>query len=497
MIKQFFLNVIVVFLFSSEMVAQENVFHSRDFWKANPSLEQIDLAIAEGNDPSALNENAFDGVVFALLEKTDATTIKYLLSLEGNGIEKRTHDSRTYIFWAAYKGNINIMQYLLDKGAVINSRDSHGNTPVTFAAATGQKSETVYDLFEKNGAVLYQEKNEDEVGVLFLIAPYLENESKLAYFQNKGFIIHDKDPKGNTIFNHAAKSGNIDFLKLLIKKGLSPTVLNKEGGNAILYASQGTRKHQNTIGTYQFLEAVGVKVNVVGDRGRNPLHAIAYKSKDISVFKYFIDKGVVVNLQDNGGDTPFMNAANSNDLKVVQFLSAYVKDFNTKDENGRSALAMAVNRNTVAIVKFLLDKGADIHTKDAKGNSLTYYLLDTFNKKDPKEFDAKLMLLQEYGLSLNQTQSDGNTLFHVATQRNNLALLERLANFDIDVNIKNSEGYTALQIAAMKAEDDAIIKYLLAQGADKTVMTDFDETIFDLASENELLKNKELQFLHE
>ena len=53
------------------------------------------------------------------------------------------------------------------------------------------------------------------------------------------------------------------------------------------------------------------------------------------------------------------------------------------------------------------------------------------------------------------------------------------------------------RIAAMKAEDDAIIKYLLAQGADKTVMTDFDETIFDLASENELLKNKELQFLHE
>jgi len=497
MLKQFFLSVVVLLLFSSEIVAQENVFHSRDFWKKNPSLEQIELAMAEGNDPSALNENAFDGVVFALLEKADATAIKYLLSLEGNAIEKRTHDSRTYIFWAAYKGNITIMQHLFDKGAIINIRDSHGNTPVTFAAATGQKSNTVYDLFEKNGAVLNQEKNEDEVGVLFLIAPYLENETKLAYFQNKGFNIHDKDPKGNNIFNHAAKSGNIDFLNMLIKKGVSPTVVNKEGGNAILYASQGTRKHQNTIATYQFLEAVGVTPNIVGDRGRNPLHAIAYESEDISVFKYFIEKGVAINLQDNGGDTPFMNAANSNDLKVVQFLSAYVKDFNTKDENGRSALAMAVNRNTVAIVKFLLEKGADIQTKDAKGNSLAYYLLNTFNKKDPKEFDAKLMLLQEYGLAMNQTQSDGNTLLHIATQRNNLALLKRLANFDIDVNIKNSEGYTALQIAAMKAEDDAIIKYLLAQGADKTVMTDFDETIFDLASENELLKNKELQFLQE
>jgi ankyrin repeat protein len=192
-----------------------------------------------------------------------------------------------------------------------------------------------------------------------------------------------------------------------------------------------------------------------------------------------------------------MNAANSNDLKVVQFLSDYVKGFNAKDENGRSALAMAVNRNTIDVVDLLLKKGADIQTKDKKGNSLAYYLLNTFRTKDSKVFDTKLKLLQENGLSMNQTQQGGNTLVHLATQKNNLALLKRLVSFDIDVNARNDEGYTALHIAAMKAENDAILKYLLSLGADKTIKTEFDETVLDLASENELLQkqNIKLNFL--
>ncbi len=491
------LSILIVLLCFSKILAQENILLTRDYWKENPSVEQIKSAIASGNDPSELNENAFDAVVYALLEKANDTTIKYLLTLKGNEVEKRTHDSRTYIFWAAYKGNVNIMKHLFDKGAVINITDSNGNTPVTFAAAAGQKNTTVYNLFEKNGAVLNQEKNEDGVNALLLIAPYLENEKELAYFISKGFNLNDKDPKGNNIFNYAAKKGNIEFLKMLVEKGVDPKITNQEGGNAILYASQGTRNSQNSLETYKFIENLSVEVNVVGDKGRNPLHFVAYRNENLDIFSYFIKKGVNVNLQDDGGGSPFMNAANSNDLKVIQFLSNYVKDFNIKDKNGCSALAMAINRNTVDVVSFLLKKGADIQTKDKEGNSLAYYLLNTFKAKDTRVFEAKLKLLQEKGLSINQAQNGGNTLLHIVAQKNNLELLKRLTSFDIDINAKNNEGYTALHIAAMKAKNDAILKYLLSLGADKAIKTEFDETVLDLANENELLQkqNVKLNFL--
>ena len=96
---------------------------------------------------------------------------------------------------------------------------------------------------------------------------------------------------------------------------------------------------------------------------------------------------------------------------------------------------------------------------------------------------------------INQLQNSENTLLHIATQENNLPLLKRLAAFKIDVNALNKESLSALQIAVMKAKNTEIIKYLLSIGADKTIKTDFDESLFDLASENELLKKKNIHFL--
>jgi len=69
--------------------------------------------------------------------------------------------------------------------------------------------------------------------------------------------------------------------------------------------------------------------------------------------------------------------------------------------------------------------------------------------------------------------------------------------YNIDVNAKNGQGYTALHIASMKAKNDDILKYLLSKGADHSIKTDFEESAYDLAIENELLKknNTELNFL--
>lgn len=349
--------ILFTLLCSAGITAQENVFLSRKYWKSNPSVAQIQKDIVSGSDATAMTRYAFDATVYALLEKVNDESIKYLLSLEGNDIEKRTHDSRTYIFWAAYTGNTNIMEYLLEKGAKIKDIiDSHGNTPVTFAATTGQKDVKVYDLFEKYGNILTKEFNENGLNALFLIAPHLKTGSELSYFEEKGFDINQKDIKGNNIFNHAAKGGFIPFLKILIEKGVSPTVVNKEGGNAILYASMGTRRSTYKLETFTYLESIGIPPNVIGDNNRNPLHTIASRSEDTSLLKYFINKGVDVNLKDKSGVTPFMNAANSNTLSIVKLLSNEVKDINLTANNGRSALTMAVNRNTTEVVDFLIKK---------------------------------------------------------------------------------------------------------------------------------------------
>lgn len=471
-----------LFIGASIYAQKNNIFLQRDFWKTNPSIEIIENKIVAGNNIAQLNSNAFDAVVYALLGKVDNATIKYLLTKKGNDVNKKTHDGRTYIFWAAYKNNLEIMKYLVKNGARKDIIDTHGYTFLNFAASTGVVNKTLYEYSFSIGADITKEKSHNGANALMLIAPYLKDFSLVDYFISKGASLQDKDNNNNGIFEYAVKGGNLKFLNALLKKGVTPK------NNAMVFASQGLRNKKNTLATYQFLESKGVKVNVIDEKGKNPLHAIAYNSKDLAIYNYFINKGVSVNLQDKEGNSPFMNAANSNTLKVVQFLSKYIKDINAKNKDGHSALTMAVNRNTTDVIKFLLEKGAAINTVDKEGNTLAYYVINNYRANNSKTFEDKLKLLIKNGLIINKKQHNNNTLIHIATSKNNVALLQRLEEFSIDINAKNDDGLTPLQIAAMKGKDVKIIKYLVSKGADKTVKTDFNESVYDLALENEILK---------
>ena len=80
---------------------------------------------------------------------------------------------------------------------------------------------------------------------------------------------------------------------------------------------------------------------------------------------------------------------------------------------------------------------------------------------------------------------------------NDLGLVKKLSSLPIDLNSKNKDGLTALHKAAMIAKDDVMLKYLLSIGVIKDITTEFDETAYSLAKENETLTtNKiDLEFL--
>jgi ankyrin repeat protein len=453
-----------LFFLALTSFGQKNPFLDRAYWRSNPSIQDIDQKIVEGHDISALNGNAFDAVSYALIEKTDNKIIRHLLSKKGNDVNKITHDGRTYIFWAAYKGNLEMMQYLLDRGAKTDIRDDNGNSALTFAAATGQVNTKLYDFFIQNGFNPKTEKNHSGANALLLVAPFIKDFTLIDYFTSKGIDIRSTDNNGNGIFNYAAKTGNIPLLKHLVAKELPHKELAKDGGNAMIFASRGTRNVTNKVEVYQYLESLGVNPNVVTKSGITPLHGIAGKVKDKKVYAYFLSKGV---------------------------------NINQTDDKGRTALTHALTRNSLDIVKFLIDHGADVHIKDKKGNNLTYHLIRSYRSNQFEAFQQKAKLLSQKGLNIAQHQQDGNSLYHLALETNDLTLLEWVRKSKVDVNFKNQEGLTALHKAAMTAKDDQILKYLLRIGADKTIKTEFDESVYDLAAENELLQNNniDIQFL--
>jgi ankyrin repeat protein len=486
--------------------AQQNTLLSPAFWQGKPDVAAIKAEIDKGNNPSQFNAMSFDPVVMAINADASSQAIFYLLSQPGNEVGKITHDSRNYLHWAAIKGNTEVMQYLLSKGAKTDNEDSHGTVPMLFAAGGGQQNTKVYELLIAGGANLKKSVNGDGANAL-LVSIANDPEMLLTnYFVAKGLDLNSTDAAGNNAFSYAARSGNIELLKKLLQKGIKPMP------NAMLMAAQGSRRGSTKLEVYQYLESLGLKPTITNQKGENVLHSIVRKPKQEEIIAYFLARGADINQVDEEGNTVFMNAAAANrDTAVFALLLARTKDINRVKKNGFSALTLAVRSNSPEVVNYLISKGAQVKVLDKKGNNLAYYAVDSYrsprpggfggpggqtgagagqrNLNGPKEDDLsiKMKSLQQAGLDMIAPQENGNSLYHIAVAKNDLNLLKRLQPLGIDINAKNKDGITALHKAALTAKDDTVLKYLLSIGANKEATTSFEETAFDLAAENESL----------
>ncbi len=484
-------------LLSITVHAQKNLFLDQSFWKGKPDVATIKSTIEKGNDPLEFNGASYDATTMAINNDAPNETVKYLLELPGNSVKRLTHDSRIYLHWASSRGNVELVEYLLKKGSDIHHEDSHGSTPIAFAANAGQANTALYEAFFKAG-IDPKQKYKDGINLLLMSVAYDKDLTLSNYFATKGLSLKDKDDKGNTAFNYAARSGNINLLKTLLKKGV------KYNDNALILAAQGTRRGTNTIELYKYLvEDLKIKPGAVSPGGETVLHSLVRRPNQLEIVKYFLGKGVDINIADKEGNTAFLNAAGGRDTALLELLLPKVKNINTVNVKGESALTAAVRSSSSNVVAFLIKNGADVTVNDKDGNNLAYYLIQSYRSPRPgmpmaggagqqDDFGAKLKLLQDNGLNLSNQQKDGNTLYHIGIAKNDLELLKKITALNVDVNAKNKEGLTALHRAAMISKDDTILKYLLSVGAKKNATTDFEETAFDLASENEFLSKSKV-----
>lgn len=492
-------------LVSVSVKAQKNQLLDPNFWKQKPDVAAVKAAIEKNNDPLAYNPASFDAVTLAINNDAPNETVKYLIEMPGIGVKRITHDSRIYLHWAASKGNVELVEYLLAKGSDYNAEDSHGTIPITFAANAGQANTALYEAFFKAG-IDPRKKYKAGANLLMMAIASDKDLSLTEYFVSKGMSLRDVDGEGNTVFNYAARSGNIDLLKTLLKKGV------KYNDKALLMAAQGSRRASSGIEVYKYLvEELKLKPTVVSPAGENVLHILARKQNQAEIVTYFLAKGVDVNATDEDGNTVFINAAAGRDVELLNVLLPKVKNINAVNGKGETALTAAVKSSSAEVVSLLLAKGADIKVMDKDGNNLAYHLIQSYRPagrggaptagpagQAPRDdFGEKLAVLKNKGLDFTTAQRDGSTLYHVAIAKNDVALLKKITALNVDVNAKNKEGLTALHKAAMLSKDDTLLKYLLSIGAKKEATTEFDETALDLARENESLANNKvsLEFL--
>ena len=202
-----------------------------------------------------------------------------------------------------------------------------------------------------------------------------------------------------------------------------------------------------------------------GGAPKIPLLAAAYYG-DIATLEKLLAKGTDVNLKDNYGNTALLVAANHAHTSVVKFLLRKGADPDARNKGGHTPLMYAACLADVESAKALLDKRADVNANDSVA------LVWAVSRPDDAMAEQRDQIL---GLFLDRGVKVPALAIIAAAGGNNLRRMNELLKRNADTKAKNSEGNTALHVAARYGSPE-IAQALLAKGAsinekDKNGMT--------------------------
>ena len=226
-------------------------------------------------------------------------SVAALLDAKANINDRVGSDGTSVLIAAILSTLYDLAVYLLDRGADVNQADTAGVTPL-FATVDMNRPDIVARPFRKEI---------DQTSSLQLIQILLARKAN----PNARLTRPDSGMSpGNTPFLRAAKSANLDAMRVLLAGGADPKLTADDRVSAIHLAAGGGQAAQ--FGNVQINEAdaieaiklcleKGVDINAVNARGDTPMHAAANKGWD-AVIRFLASRNAKLDVKNRQGFTP-------------------------------------------------------------------------------------------------------------------------------------------------------------------------------------------------
>jgi ankyrin repeat protein len=240
-------------------------------------------------------------------------------------------------------------------------------------------------------------------------------------------------------------------------------------------------------GVVKRLLAQGAQVQDTGFFG-TPMHA-ASVSGHASVIELLKLHGADLNAKFNGL-TPLHRAVQAGHEDVARMLIKLGAELMAQDGSGATPMHQAAAHGHSTIVRLLLNAGASPNTLNQNRQSVMRIAVAAGQLE-------VMQLLISSRVDVNEKR-DGNTLLHLAASNHDNAAVLKLIEMGIDLEAKNTSGFTALHLACRSGgrSPAATVKLLVEHGADIEARSNEQDTPLHLASHNQSLATAEVLLTH-
>lgn len=174
-----------------------------------------------------------------------------------------------------------------------------------------------------------------------------------------------------------------------------------------------------------------------------PLHLAAVNGDRAALKELVVSGGMMVDLPDADGVTPFMLAVLSSNFKCAEFLFKSGATIDATDKNGRAALHWVVYNGLHKALVWLLKRGADWRVTDHTGRTPLHWATDHPNPR------CLAALLRKTPLSyVNDKDSQGMTPLCWAAHHGHAQQVRLLLNRGADATIRTVGDNTACHYAS-------------------------------------------------
>ncbi len=312
------------------------------------------------------------------VRKGDLERVRSLVEADAELVNLKDEDGRTPLHWACLGGRNEIVAFLIEKGAELNTIDMRANAPLHYLADRG---------------------NEQGIRLLF----------------GKGADPDILDNEKNAALHLAAQANAVGAAKALVENGAKLELRNDYGRTPLLMSA---RERGGPEMTKLLLEA-GADVNAKDRALSTPLELAAWRGK----------KEVVDILLEAGADIPFkgrkavmiMTFAASQGLeKLFARLEEGGADLTLRLPNGGTLLHEAAGGDSIRTMERLIKKGLDVQGRDDLGWTPLHYA--ALNGRE-----AIAGFLVEKGADKDARNTAGQTPYNVAVEMKQEKVLEVLA----------------------------------------------------------------------